>query len=169
MSVFAASVRGRNAFLGTLLCQVWGRKGSRAEASAPLSCLLRNEETQHFAAQALKVHSLLVVILEKRFGGAALPQTECSSLLSPAGGGQSTASTSCVETGHLRICWGSGYFVNGAMQVLSTPDILLAKKELKMLVKLHFGLQVPQIQDHCLVKHLCIQPVPFPYYLIIVQ
>lgn len=66
MSVFAASVQGRNASLGTQLCQVRDRKGSSAGASAPPSCLVRNEETQHFAAQALKVHSLLVVILEKR-------------------------------------------------------------------------------------------------------
>lgn len=72
MSVFAASVQGRNASLGTPLCQVWDRKGSRAGASAPPSCLVRNEETQHLAAQALKVQSLLVVILEKRFG-ALLP------------------------------------------------------------------------------------------------
>lgn len=55
------------------------------------------------------------------------------------------------------------------MQVLSTPDILVAKKELKMLVKLHFGLPVPQMQDHCLVKCLCIWPIPFPLYLIIIQ
>lgn len=156
MSVFAASVQGRNASLGTPLCQVWDRMGSRAGASAPLSCLVRNKETQHLAAQALKVHSLLVVIHEKRFGASALPQTEGSSLLSLSGGGQSTASTFCVETGHLHICWEFDYFVNEARQVLSTPDILVAKKELKMLVKLHFGLPVPQIQDHCLVKCLCI-------------
>lgn len=105
MSVFAASVQGRNASLGTPLCQVQdGKKGSRAGASAPPFCLERNEETQHLAAQALKVHPLLVVILEKRFGAAALPQTEGSSLLSLSGGGQSTASTFCVETGHLHIC-----------------------------------------------------------------
>lgn len=93
--------------LGTPLCQVWDRKGSGAMASAPPSCLVRNKETQHFAAQALKVHSLLVVILEKRFGAAVLPQTEGSSLLSLSGGGQSTASPFCVETGHLHTCWGS--------------------------------------------------------------
>lgn len=105
MSVFAASVQGRNASLGTQLCQVRDRKGSRAGVSALPSCLGRNEETQHFAAQALKVHSLLVVILEKRFGAAALPQTEGSTLLSLSGGGQSTASTFCVETGHLHFCY----------------------------------------------------------------
>lgn len=130
------------------------RKGSRAGASAPPSCLVRNEETQHFAAQVLKVHSLLVVILEKRFGAAALPQTEGSSLLILSGAGQSTLSIFCVETGHLHICWGSDCFVNRARHMLSTPDILVSKKELKMLVKLHFGLPVPKIQDHCLVKHL---------------
>lgn len=126
MSVFAASVQGRNASLGTPLCQVQDRKGSRVGASAPPFCLVRSEETQHFAAQAFKVHPLLVVILEKRFGAAALPQTEGSSLLTLSGGGQSMASTFCVETGHLHICRGSDYFVNGARQVLSTPGILVA-------------------------------------------
>lgn len=55
------------------------------------------------------------------------------------------------------------------MQDPSTPDILVAKKKLEMLVKLHFGLPIPQIQCHCLVKPLSIKPVPFPLYLITVH
>lgn len=94
-------VQGRNASLGTQLCQVRDRKGSRAGVSALPSCLVRNEETQHFAAQALKVHSLLVVILEKRFGAAALPQTEGSTLLVCL---VVSGSAFCVETGHLQFC-----------------------------------------------------------------
>lgn len=54
------------------------------------------------------------------------------------------------------------------MQDLSTPDILVAKNKLKMLVKLHFGLPVAQIQGHGLVKTLSIKPTPFPLYLSIV-
>lgn len=103
MSVFAASVQGRNAFLGTPLC--WeGQEGQQGWGFSSAFCLVSNEETQHFAAQALKVHSWLVVTLEKRIGAAALPQTEGSSLPSLSGGGQSTANTFCVETGHLPFC-----------------------------------------------------------------
>lgn len=54
------------------------------------------------------------------------------------------------------------------MRDLSMPDILVAKNNLKMLVKLYFGLPVPQIQGHCLVKPLSIKPITFPLYLIIV-
>lgn len=55
------------------------------------------------------------------------------------------------------------------MQDLSMPDILVAKKKLEMLVKLHFGLPVPQIHSKGLVKPVSIKPIPFPLYLIIVQ
>lgn len=83
--------------------------------------------------------------------------------------GQSTAIYFCLETGHLCICQGYGYFVNGALQDLSVPDILVAKNKLAMLVELYFELPVPQIQGHWSVRPLSIKTFPFPLYLIIVQ
>lgn len=89
-------------------------------------------------------------------------------VLSLPDSGQSRGVNLCIEIGHLCICCTSRYFENRAMQDLSMPDILVAKNNLKMLVKLYFGLPVPQIQGHCLVKSLPIKPIPFPLYLIIV-
>lgn len=154
MSVFAASILGRDAFLLTPLCWVWARKGSRAGASAPPSwhCwgLRKLNTSQLRPLKCIPCLHLLVVILEKIFWVDAVPHTE--HILSLSGGGQrgqSRAVNFCIETGHLFICQGSGYFVNGAIQDISTPDILVAKNKLKMLVKLYFGLPVPQIQGRC--------------------
>lgn len=99
---------------------------------------MRNEETQHFAARALKVHSLLVVILEKRLGAAALPQTEGSSLLSLSGGGQSPSSTFCAELATFTPAGGCDCFVNGARQVLSTPEYFSGQKGIQNACKAAF-------------------------------
>lgn len=154
-------------------CRVWARQGGRVGASAPPSRHCWGPRKLHTSQlgplKCIPCLRLLVVSLKKKFWVDAVPQTDHSSFLGLSGGGQSREVTFCVEIGHLCICLGSGYFVTGATQDLAMPDILVAKNKPEMLVKLYFGLPVPQTQGHCLARPLSTKPIPFPLYSIIVQ